>query len=178
MSHLSRRSLVASAATLPALAVPVLGTAASPSDDAILRDLWSEYLVRAAAYDAVSEKYNPARAAWEAEFPPCPDDVVPADHSREYRWLWDKHGLEVLCDAINEAGDRMHDVIEKILATKATGLFGIGVKLAALPSNCRLGDSRSSDPQDYIESVASVLSDINRLIGTDFASMEDDETEE
>ena len=172
MPNLSRRSLVTSAAALPVLTVPAVASAASQSDDAILRDLWSEYLVQVAAYEAVSEKYNPARAAFDAELPPCPDDVMPADHYKKFRSLWDKHGLDALCDAINEASDRMDYVIEEILATEAMSLFGIGVKLAALPSNLRMGDSRSRDPEDYIESVASVLSNINRLIGTDFASME------
>jgi hypothetical protein len=132
----------------------------------------------AAAYDAVRKKYIPARAAHDAEMPPCPDDVLPGDHWREYRWLWDKHGLEPLWDAISEADKGMSDVIEKMLKTEATGLFGIGVKLAALPNHLKLAGGRSCDPDDYIEPVASVLSDINRLIGTDFIGMQDDAEED
>ena len=46
MSALSRRSLVTSAAALPALAVPAIAEADS---DAVFRHLWSEYLAHAAA---------------------------------------------------------------------------------------------------------------------------------
>jgi hypothetical protein len=73
MSNLSRRSLVSSPAALPALALPAVALARSqPDDDAVLRHLWSEYLVHAAAYEAAKENEKPARAAFDAEFPPCP----------------------------------------------------------------------------------------------------------
>ena len=143
MSNLSRRSLVASAAALPALAVPAIAVAASGSD-AVLRDLWSEYLECAAACDAAGDNYALARDAYETELPPCPDDVYSIDHRRAHKWLWNKHGLEVLNHAANDAQERMHGVVEKILKAEAIGLFGIGVKLAALPPTICLDGSGGS----------------------------------
>jgi hypothetical protein len=170
MSALCRRSLITSAA---ALAVPAVAVAASGSD-VVLRDLWSDYLECAAACDAAEDSYALARDAYETKLPPCPDDVHPIDHRRAHKWLWNKHGLEVLNHAAN-AHERMHGVVEKILNAEATGLFGIGVKLAALPPTVFLDGSGDLDPEDYIEAIASVLNDINRLIGTDFVGMEYEE---
>ena len=172
MSNLSRRSLVTSAAALPALAVPAVAIAATQSD-AVLRDLWSEYLVVATACDAAARRYATAHAAYEAEVPPCPDDVLPGDHWRAYKWLRQKHGADQLYDAVSEAFDRTRNVVERIRRTEATTLFDIGVKLAALPPGISVYEGRSSDGDDYIDAVASVLSDINRLLGTDFVGMEE-----
>jgi hypothetical protein len=47
--------------------------------------------------------------------------------------------------------------------TKATGLFGIGVKLAATQAPW-------IDGEDYEEAIAAVCNDIDRLIGSDFAA--------
>jgi hypothetical protein len=92
-TNLSRRHLVATAAALPALAVPaVAGTtlALSPEGDgdAVLLRLWSEYLARAAAHTAAQKEMEPARALYDAEEPPCPDDVLPGHHFEDNQWLW------------------------------------------------------------------------------------------
>jgi hypothetical protein len=108
--------------------------------------------------------------------PACPNDASLHDHFRSHRWLCNKHGLGVLSDAANDARDRLREVVTKILAVEATGLFGIGVKLAALPPSHRLYEGPSTDPEDYMESVALVLSDINRLLGTDFAGVQDEQS--
>jgi hypothetical protein len=183
MSKLSRRSLVASAAALPALTMPAV---ALQSDDAALRELWSEYLVRAAASDAVDERYFEARCDFHTELPPCPDDVARRDHLDAHQWLKDKHGLGLAYDAAVAANERLKDVINRILQIEATSLFGIGIKLAAVHPSIQLGEPRgwgSSDPEDYLEeNVASVLRDINRLLGTDFVGMskedEDDDQQQ
>ena len=134
--HRSRRRRDHTAAALAAL---------SPAQDVELRLLWSEYLVHADAHAAAQEKQKPARAAFDAEFPPCPDDVLPGEHWRAHNWLWRKHGLDHLSDAWNAAGSAMCETAETILQTEAAGLFGIGVKLAALPAEPDAGRLRGCD---------------------------------
>ena len=51
----------------------------------------------------------------------------------------------------------MRETIAMIRQSKADGLFGIGVK----PNDC--------DQVDYEDAVASVIDDIDRLLGSDFA---------
>ena len=118
--------------------------------------------LRADAHAVAQEKYKPVRAVFEAELPPCPDDVVFGDHWFAHNWLWRKHGLDQLRDAWNDAGSAMCETVEAILQTEAAGLFGVGVKLAALPDK--------PDPEDYEDAVAAVLNDIDRLLGSDFAA--------
>jgi hypothetical protein len=104
---------------------------------------------------------KPARAAFDAELPPCPDDVLPGDHWSAHDWLWHKHGLDPLWNACNAADSAMRETIATILQTEVEGLFGVGVKLAAIPAEC--------DPEDCKEAVAAVLDDLDRLLGSDFA---------
>ena len=85
MSHenLSRRVILAGAATAPALALPAVALASAAEvsgPDKELRRLWSEYSALAAADDALLLKYTPARAAYDAEEPPCPEDVLSGTH--------------------------------------------------------------------------------------------------
>jgi hypothetical protein len=54
-------------------------------------------------------------------------------------------------------------IIAQIQLAKAESLFGVGVKLAALP----LGIERDED--DYAEAVTAALTDIDRLTGSGFA---------
>ena len=56
----------------------------------------------------------------------------------------------------------MLETIAKILRTDAEGLFGIAVKLSALP--------KEPGPEDYLDAVKSVQQDIDRLIGTNFSN--------
>jgi hypothetical protein len=155
---LNRRAILAGAA-----AVPLAPAVARASGDAELRRLWSEYLKHAAAYAVARKRYEPARAAFDAEFPPCPDDVLPGTHWRAHDRLWQKHGLDPLDDASNAADTAVRETIAIILHTEAAGLFGIGVKLAALPHDY--------DPQDWVEVAAAVRLDIDRLIGSGFAEL-------
>jgi hypothetical protein len=148
------------AATLPALAA----TPAAPAD-AKLRQLWSEYLTHADAYAVARERYEPARAAFDAEFPPCPDGVQPDDHRLAHDWLWRKHNLDVLWGACNAATSAIRATIATILHTKAEGLLGIGVKLAAMPPN-----PNEWTFEDYEDAVVAALEDIDRLIGSGFAA--------
>lgn len=104
MPNLSRRHLVTSAAALPALAMPAsAGTtyALLPEGDgdAVLLRLWSEYLAHAEADAAAHAKYGAARALYDAEEPPCPDDVLPGHHWEANQWLRRKHGVDALYDA-------------------------------------------------------------------------------
>jgi hypothetical protein len=164
-SKLSRRALVAGvSATVPLASVAALATQEPGTSDAELRRLWSEYLARADAHAAAEEKYKPARAAFDAELPPCPDDVLPGHHWAAHQWLWQKHGLDPLCDTQNEIDTKLHQTIAAILQTEAEGLFGIGVKLSALPA-----DREYLDTSEYEDAIAAVLDNIDRLLGSDFA---------
>ena len=102
MSTLSRRMLVASAAAIPAAAMALPATAAP---DRELRRLWAIYLGKIAEDEAAHQKYSVARAAYDAEEPPCPDGVLEGHHWESLQWLRDKHGVDPLYDAWNEAGD-------------------------------------------------------------------------
>jgi hypothetical protein len=166
MPNLSRRHLVTTAAALPALAVPaVAGTTLAllpeGEGDAVLLRLWSEYLARANADAAAQKEIEPARALYDAEEPARPDDVLPGDHFEANQWLWKKHGLDALYDTWNNAGEAMGETIEVIRNTEATGLLGILVKFLTLPSD--------PDKEDYEEKYVSALTDIDRLLGSDFA---------
>jgi hypothetical protein len=157
--NLSRRTMLAGAASLaPAAAT---GASEESASDLDLRRLWSEYLSHVSAYAVAEEKYKPARAAFDAELPPCPEDVLLGHHWSAHNWLWQKHGLDPLYDARDAVASAMHETIATILHTEAEGLFGIGVKLAALPNHW--------DAQDCVDAVAAVQQDIDRLIGTNFA---------
>jgi hypothetical protein len=101
-----------------------------------------------------------ARARYDAEEPPCPDDVLPGHHLEANQWLWKKHGLDTLYDAWNNAGEAMGESIEVIRDTEATGLLGILVKFLALPTD--------TEAEDYEESYVSALPDIDRLLGSNF----------
>ena len=171
MPNLSRRHLVTTAAALPALAVPAAaGTtiALLPEDDgdAVLLRLWSEYVARAAAHTAAQKEAASVRALYDADEPPCPDDVRPGDHWEANQWLWRKHGVDVLYDAWNDAGNAMRDTIEAIRDTEATGLLGILVKFLALPPD--------TEEEDYEEAYDSALTDIDSRIKTEVAIIESD----
>jgi hypothetical protein len=164
-TKLNRRALMAGAAAVPLASA----TAVAGQGDADLRRLWSEYLVHADTYAAAREKLAPVRAAFDAELPPCPDDVLPCHHWQDHQWLWHKHGLDPLTDAWNAADSAMRKTIAAIiLATEATGLFGIGVKLAA----------GWLDPEDQQDAIAAALGDIDRLLGSGFAERFADRLEE
>ena len=133
----SRRAVLTGATTLAAAtAVNAVAITASRAEDAELRGLWAEYLPRAAdwevTYDAmclVREPIDAELAAWRLE--------NGNGDWREFDRLSEERGLGPLSDAWNVAYDRMAETIERIRANKATSLFGIAVKLAAL-ERCRL----------------------------------------
>jgi hypothetical protein len=124
MSKLSRRTLVASAAAVPAFSLPAVAAVGS---DEKLRQLWGKYLAQVAIERAAFEEYKPARAAFDAEVPPCPEDVLPGDHWNAQLPLREKHDLERLYDAWSEADAPTREVVETIRATEAHSLFGVGV---------------------------------------------------
>jgi hypothetical protein len=166
LQNLSRRAILAGATAAPALALPSMGAATETitGPDRELRRLWSEYLTLIAADDAVMAKYTPAHTAYEAELPPCPEGVLPGDHLRAHESLWRKHGLDKLWDQRNSIDTAQRETIAAILSTKAEGLFGIAVKLSAMP------DGAQYDQEDWTEATAVVLDDIDRLLGTDFGT--------
>src|ERR1700686_2361514 len=131
VKNTTRRAVLAGIAAAPALAAPVL---AHPAGDSRLRELWAQYLKDLAGELAARAALDPARAAYDAEEPPCPDDMSPGHHFEACRPLWKKHGLDRLYDAWNDAGERTDATIKAILEQEAEGLFGVGAKLAALPT--------------------------------------------
>jgi hypothetical protein len=162
-STTSRRAVLAGIAASPALAAPAL---ASHASDARLRELWAQYLEHLAADQAACLAMAMARAAYDAEEPPCPPNVLPFHHSEAFRPLWKKRGLDRLFAAWNAAGERADEIVKAIREEEAEGLFGIGVKLAALPVD---GNARDDAP-DHEDAIVSALSEIDRMIGTTFVS--------
>jgi hypothetical protein len=166
--NLTRRSIVGAVASMSlagsALATDSVAALQSSDEDAALRHLWSDYLAYAKAYEAAQVKYKPVRKAFDAEFPPYPDNISMGQHWSNHRWLWEKYSLDLITDDLEVADKGMRDTIAKIFEADATGLFGIGVKLAAVPWQY--------DPEDCVEAMASAISNINRLIGSDFSEPE------
>jgi hypothetical protein len=168
----SRRAILAGAATLPALTMPSLASVPLPADGAIglvplgadkkLRRLWSKYIEQVAAHDVVDKKYRAARAAYDAEKPPCPEGVLPGHHWEAQGPLRRKHGCDALYDEWNAADDAIRKTITAVSRVKAESLFGIAVKLAAQPVDC--------ESEDCVEAIAAALNDLDRLLGSDFAS--------
>jgi class 3 adenylate cyclase len=156
----SRRAVLAGIATAPALAAPAL---ANHTGDVRLRELWAQYLEYLAAELAAHAATESARAAYDAEEPPCPPDVRIADHLRAQRPLWEKHDLDRLYNIWNEAGELTDATVKAILEQEAEGLFGVGAKIAALPTQ------DGQDPAfEHERAMRSALSNIDRLIGTTF----------
>jgi hypothetical protein len=189
----SRRTVLAGIAAAPALAAPALGFAtpslsfgeemkqrydalcpetkavfrvlvmSDPASDARLRELWAQYLKYLAAELAAHTAAESARAAYEAEEPPCPPDVWIADHHRAQRPLWEKHDLSRLYNIWNDAGELTDATVKAILEQEAEGLFGVGAKIASLPTQ------DGQDPAyEHERAIRSALSNIDRLIGTTF----------
>jgi hypothetical protein len=150
-SHITRRNVLAAAA----VAVPAAGVLTAA--DTRLRQLWSEYVARVAAYEVADRKYKLAREAFDAEHPPCPDDVLPGDHWRASSGLWQKHGLEELSEAWNATAVAVSNAVAEILTAPAEGFFGIGAKLSALPT--------CPDEEDYEAAMNAALEDIERILG-------------
>jgi hypothetical protein len=124
-----------------------------------LRELWAQYLEKLTAEKAIHAAIVPARAAYDAE-------KVRGDHdSKANRLIWERYGLDRLHDAWNEANERTEETVQAILEEEAEGLFGIVVKIAALPD----GDCR--DPaHDHEDAIVSALTEIDRLISSTFVS--------
>ena len=155
----TRRAVLAGIATAPALSAPAL---ASHVGDPRLRELWAQYLEYLAVELAAHAATESARAAYDAEEPPCPPNVLDW-HSPAHRSLWEKHGLDRLYDAWNDAGERTDATVKAILEQEAEGLFGVGAKLAALPTQ-----EGQDSSYEHERAIRSALTDIDRLIGTTF----------
>jgi hypothetical protein len=117
--------------------------------------------VAAEAWEAVCAAYESAREAYDAEEPPCPPDLPPAEHWEQLWPLREKHGVNRMYDALKPTHERTYDIRQNILKQPAEGLFGIGVKLAAM-------ELEYPAVQDFEDTIRSVLGDIDRMIGTDF----------
>jgi hypothetical protein len=158
----SRRAVIAGASTLAAasaanVAAIVTARSAEQDLDAELRGLWAEYLERTAEHAAATAAYRKARAPFERARPPCPENVLPGDHWEALRPLWNKHGLEPLADAWNVTDDRVRDTIARIHSVRATSLFGVAVKLAAIIDH--------PEEEDVSDAVRSALADIDAMVG-------------
>jgi hypothetical protein len=169
-TSLSRRSVLAGVSVAVA---PMAAGAGLSGDDAELRLLWAEYLVARAAETSEESNERKVRARFDDLMPPCPHDVILGDHwaGEAVQLLWKSTGAAAAYHRWNAAVDTMLDVIERIQRTPAEGLFGVGVKLAALNS--------SPDQCDYEDGAASALACINRLTGSNFPiGVADDEDDE
>jgi hypothetical protein len=171
-TSLNRRALVAGAAVLPAIAVPAAAQCVL-GGDAELRRLWSEYSSQRALYLSAYETYRPRRVAFDAAMPPCPDDVLLGHHWRAHEWLFQKYGVQKPLEAMNEASAAMRDTVDAIRRIDAVGLFGVGVKLAALETGPFHG-TIGGEAEDYEEAARSTLAGIDRILGTSFSPPTDD----
>jgi hypothetical protein len=164
--HLNRRAVLAGAAAVPSRRLPHSPAMVMSSCDVSGPNI---FVMRLQMQRHVREQDRPG-PAFDAEFPPCPDDVLPGHHWRAHKWLWRKHGLDRLNDDWNAADSAMRETIAAILRSPAEGLFGIGVKLAALPNDY--------DAEDCVDAAAAVRRDIDRLIGSNFAALITNSAEE
>lgn len=158
----SRRAVIAASAALAAgTAVNLAAIVAKAEGDAELRALWAEYQSQVPIVESTYANYKRARDPFEVEMPRA--DEIPDWDERTAEWnrLWTKHGLEPLNDAWNRASDRLTATVGRIQAAKATTLFGIAVKLVALPLS-----NFSPDDCDYDDAVRSTVSDLDTLLGT------------
>ena len=113
---------------------------------------------------------------------PCPDGVSPGDHFNAQQPRWKRHYLDRVYEAWNDVGERTDETVRAIREQEAEGLFGVGAKLAALPTQ------DSQDPAyDHEATIRSALRGIDQLIGTTFlatfatvskTSADDDDYEE
>jgi hypothetical protein len=137
MKHLSRRSVttgaLAAVTMIPAVGLSVGAKATNaevPAEDAELRRLWAEYLVQLRLLKDREVACSAARMGFDAEFPPCPEGVLPGHHWDAYDWLWRKYGLHRLYSAMNREHRKLIKITKAIRKTKAETLFGVGVKLS------------------------------------------------
>ena len=81
ITKIDRRTALVSLAVVPAAAAlaatPVLANAGA---DAELWRLWAEYLAQLRVVRSADEAVRIPRAAFNAEEPQCPDDVLPGAH--------------------------------------------------------------------------------------------------
>jgi hypothetical protein len=155
----SRRQLVKSAVAAPIMGAPVLAPA-TPAD-AELRRLLREYVDRMRVYHETEAPYLAAAEAVKAETP-SPRDVPWEVYRREWERASEKHSRGQLYDRWCEADRAVRETIKAIRATPAEGVFGIGVKLAALGGwTC---------PENLEEAVYSVMDDVARLTGGELAN--------
>jgi hypothetical protein len=170
MQPIARRKLMQGGAALAvAAAVPTGALANAPAaktaqaEDAELRALWEQYLGQIRIYEKVDRAADKARAAYEAELPPCPEGVYLTDHYYAHRSLWQKHRLSPLCDATECEFQKLARLVKAIRKAKAESLFGIGVKLSvteAEPEECDFKDARTD-----------ALRTISALTGVNFTSV-------
>lgn len=76
-------------------------------------------------------------------------------------------------EAVNAACAAQQPVIDAIRAARARTVFDIGVKLSAI-SVCDF-ETRGCDPDELRDTAVAALRDIDALVGTDFASVWEDE---
>lgn len=157
-SHsISRRNALKAAVAVTAAAVPAVAVAAD--DDHELRRLWAEYCAHAADRKAACAAMRPVRDAFDAEMVERQGESWRWDESKDtWKQLWAEYGLGPLYDAWEDACGRAHEMIPRILATRARTPFGLAVKLAALPLD-------HVHEEDFEEAVRSVMVDIDGMLG-------------
>jgi len=166
---ISRRSVTAALAAIPAaVAMGAAAAATNDTSDAELRRLWAEY----------RELNQRTEAAWTAShadrdlfdrsilggktFAELRDDgiEITEEMRADYRKAFDARPRDNLWENACELDTELHELVRTIRATPAEGLFGLAIKLTALPAQW----------EDYHVNCAalSALGDINRILGTEF----------
>ena len=174
--------IVAAVAITPVLAAPTVVKAEPPLDpDAELRRLWAQYCVELDAYDAAAAVHALRRAALDDELQSfyamdCKGDKYAPwggwqdwrdAHDAAMKKSWRKHKVGGPWRTMNKCADNCRKTAAAIREIEAQTLFGIGIKLVALPA--RVGEL---DTEDYVDALQSALPDLDKLCGGTFAEMQ------
>lgn len=156
----SRRSMLKAAVALTASTAALPALAGVAPADAKLRRLWVIYLDRMRLCAAAEGPYLAADKATMAEVPAPHTMPWPDTYRSEFERASEKYGRSRFYDSWNEADSAVREVVELIRVTPAEGVFGIGVKLAALGA--------WTEEADVLDAVTSAVADIERLTGVAF----------
>jgi hypothetical protein len=160
-TNLSRRSALTVIGGAAAAAVPAsVAAAAGVAPDAELGRLWLRYQALQRSLDAAKETHRPFREAADAEIDKLGRGLPLDIWSAAVNKLYAEPNFCRTWRPVQIAWDDLAPVIRSVHRTEAQTLFGVGVKLAALPDT----------GEDFSDAAISVMRDIDRLLGTDFAA--------
>ena len=161
-------TVVSIASLASAAAVPSPSIAAQAAPDQELRHLLATYLAALEQVDRAEEKHQPIRNAYDDEFDRWREQEKREISSGEMsNLLWEKHNLKETWEPLCEAYRKTRQIIEEIRAVPAETMFGVTVKLLALPKN----GLAATEPEDLWQAIEAAIKDVDRITGAKFAKM-------